>query len=199
MVTIRTNDINNLGHCVYNMKSIFFLLLPMLTSAFSRLTSVSRSAMKEPVIRGSTPPIENFDPFQFSKDNDRMVFFREAELKHGRLAMVASTIIPIVENFTHRTGIHEFDNLPTNIQLLITGTMFISEFSSMIRGWENPVKKPFTLRKDYQPGDYDFDTIDVTTDNAGDLLDKELNNGRLAMIGALGMIAQELVTNKPLF
>jgi hypothetical protein len=27
----------------------------------------------------------------------------------------------------------------------------------------------------------------------------ELNNGRLAMIGSIGMIAQELVTNQPIF
>jgi hypothetical protein len=154
---------------------------------------------KELVIRGSTPPFDNFDPFQFSKDEKRAVFFREAELKHGRIAMIAATTIPLVEQFTHKTGIHEFDNLPTNVKLLVIGTTFMSEFSSMFRGWENPVEKPFTLRPDYQPGDYEFSTIDLTTEESGDLLDKELNNGRLAMIGALGMIAQELVTNKPLF
>lgn len=175
------------------------LLFPLLTSAFSRITSATRAPAKQPVIRGSTPPIENFDPFQFSKDDSRVTFFREAELKHGRIAMVAAAAIPIIEQFTHKAGIHEFDNLPTNMKLLVIGTMFMSEFSSMFRGWENPTEKPFALRKDYQPGDYGFSTLDLSTDNAGDLLDKELNNGRLAMIGVLGMIAQELVTNKPLF
>jgi len=180
------------------MRTTLCLLIPLLTGAL-RLMSPSGYKPKEPIIRGSTPPFENFDPFQFSKDEKRAVFFREAELKHGRIAMIAASTIPLVEQFTHKTCIHEFDNLPTNVKLLVIGTTFMSEFSSMFRGWENPVEKPFTLRQDYQPGDYEFSTIDLTTEESGELLDKELNNGRLAMIGALGMIAQELVTNKPLF
>lgn len=180
------------------MRTILCFLIPLLAGA-SRVTSRSVYKSTTPVIRGSTPPFENFDPFQFSKDDNRAVFFREAELKHGRIAMIASTTILLVEQFTHKTGIHEFDRLPTNVKLLVIGTMFMSEFSSMFRGWENPAEKPFTLRSDYQPGDYEFSTIDLTSEKGGELLDKELNNGRLAMIGALGMIAQELVTDRPLF
>lgn len=191
----RINYTINLAILDYIMRTLLCLLFPVLASAVSSVTIET----KRPIIRGSTPPVENFDPFQFSKDEDRLVFFREAELKHGRIGMIAATTIPIVERITHNVGIHEFDKLPTNTKLLIIGTMFMSEFSSMFRGWENPIEKPFTLRKDYQPGDYEFNVLDLTTDNAGNLLDKELNNGRLAMIGALGMIGQELITNKPLF
>jgi hypothetical protein len=174
------------------------LLIPLVTTAL-RVTSPPIYKPTEVVIRGSTPPFEKFDPFKFSKDENQTVFFREAELKHGRIAMIASATIPLIEQFTHKTGIHEFDSLPTNVKLLIIGTTFMSEFSSMLRGWEKPTDKPFTLRQDYQPGDYEFSIIDLTTEESGELLDKELNNGRLAMIGALGMIVQELVTDRPLF
>ena len=59
------------------MRTLLCLLLPLLTSAL-RLTSVSSdvNVMKDPVIRGSTKPLEQFDPFQFSKDESRMDFLR---------------------------------------------------------------------------------------------------------------------------
>lgn len=175
------------------MKITLFFLFPAIISALSEFRS-------KPVIRGSTPPIENFDPLQFSKDASRITFYREAELKHCRLGMVAATTIPVTEIITHEQGIHQFDHLPNPIQLMIIGTMFITEFGSMLRGWENPSQKPFSLLPNYQPGDFGFNLIDnIESEEYGSLMDKELNNGRLAMIAALGMIGQELVTGKTLF
>ena len=70
----------------------------------------------------------------------------------------------------------------------------------MFYGWRNPLEAPFTLNEDYQPGDLGFNLYyDLTAEQPNSMLDKELNNGRLAMIAALGMIAQELVTRHTLF
>ena len=164
------------------------------------------SSKTKPVLVGSTKPIESFDPLNLSDTDERFQYFRDAELKHGRLSMVSGLIIPLIEKNTHAPAIHEFDKLPENIQYLIISSMFVSEFSSMIHGWKNPFIKEndknyyFKLNEDYQPGDYGFSLVeDLTDEKSITLLNKELNNGRLAMIGSLGVIVQELITNKPIF
>jgi hypothetical protein len=56
------------------------------------------------------------------------------------------------------------------------------------------------LKNDYQPGSLGF-SLPLSFLGKDDtfMLDAEINHGRLAMIGSLGMIVQELVTNKPIF
>lgn len=48
----------------------------------------------------------------------------------------------------------EFQHLRPDTQISIIGFMLVAEFASMLRGWENPTKKPFSLHDDYQPGDW---------------------------------------------
>ena len=186
---------------------------------------------------GSTKPLENFDPLRLCND-ERANFFREAELKHGRLAMASSLAFPVIETMTNKAALHQFEDLPDMVQGGIVSAMFGVEFASMMKGWEPPCGeyrivqplrvtvrknrrsgmadmkelglistfpdkkkiyipgKPFNLREDYQPGDFGFG---LKSKDDIDLQNKELNNGRLAMIGILGMMAQELVTNQPIF
>jgi len=126
---------------------------------------------------------------------------REAELKHGRIAMIASILLPLSEQYSNNLGIHFFQD-HTELIPVGLGVMFASEFISMIRGWENPLVKPFALKEDYQPGSLGVDFSSSPTsspESVGETMDKELNNGRLAMIGVLGMMVQELATQQQLF
>jgi hypothetical protein len=73
----------------------------------------------------------------------------------------------------------------------------------MLLGWENPFKNNsnyFLMKEDYQPGDLGFYApFEFLNKDKNFMLNAEINNGRLAMISALGMIVQELATNKPIF
>jgi light-harvesting complex I chlorophyll a/b binding protein 1 len=174
-----------------------FRLFSFLFCLFSSVSALNLP--NKPIIRGPTAPLENVDLFDQSvvAKGFQPVFLREAELKHGRLAMIASILLPLSEQFSDNLGIHFFNDHPEFVELGLS-FMFISEFSSMIRGWENPLVKPFALKEDYQPGDFGL-TFGVNDASLGDKLDKELNNGRLAMVGVLGMMVQELVTQQQLF
>jgi light-harvesting complex I chlorophyll a/b binding protein 1 len=170
----------------------FFASLVLLFNCVSALNNNVK-----PIIRGPTAPFENLELFNqdvFAK-NVQPSFLREAELKHGRLAMIASIILPLTEQYSDKLGINFFQENPELIQIGVS-IMFVSEFCSMIRGWENPLVKPFTLKEDYQPGNLGFTS--AVTESMGSDMDKELNNGRLAMIGVLGMMVQELVTHQQL-
>ena len=190
------------------MYSIYSLALLCFTTTTSMAFKPGIIPMK-PVIKevGVTLPFrEKFDPLHLSDNVSDSEFarLRESELKHGRWAMISATTIPLIESFTHRPAIHEFDNLQPLQQLAILSLIMIAEFQTIVRGYRNCFKEgspaAFKLKDDYQPGDlglgmYQFMSKYDFIEKAN----KELNNGRLAMFGAIGMIVQELVTNKPLF
>ena len=60
---------------------------------------------------------------------------------------------------------------------------------------------PGHVQDEYKPGALGFDPLGLYPDDPAEQYDietKELNNGRLAMIGIAGFVAQELVDGKPL-
>lgn len=156
---------------------------------------------------GVTPPFQGkFDPLGFSDNvpDIEVARLREAELKHARWGMISSAAIPLLELHSSEPSIHAYDKLPLNTQLAIAGAILMGEFTTMIRGYKNPFTQgspaAFKLREDYQPGDMGLGiNTSLNKSDFEELSNKELNNGRLAMIASLGMIVQELVTNKPLF
>jgi len=147
-------------------------------------------------------------------DEGRILFYREAELKHGRVAMLASLGFLVGENFHPLWGgdidvpsIVAFQETPLQVfwpAVLVALT--IPEFPA-IETFKNPIdpngvykdKRTFAISEDRIPGDLGFDPLGLKPDDEEEFLalqNKELNNGRLAMISILGMLAQEGASNQ---
>jgi hypothetical protein len=154
---------------------------------------------------GSTKPLGNFDPLGFSKNKQQteVVKLREAELKHGRWGMISAVAIPVTELVTHKQAIHVLDDANIITVTAFTTLVGASELQSMLLGWENPFTSSsnyFLMKPNYQPGDLGFNVNKSFLGKDEEfMLTAEVNNGRLAMIGSLGMIVQELVSDKPIF
>ena len=71
-------------------------------------------------------------------------------------------------------------------------------------GWIDPndlVEGGGRLQEGYTPGDLGFDPLGMKPKGAAELLqmqNKEINNGRLAMLAVAGMVGQELASQQPL-
>lgn len=157
-------------------------------------------------------PIGFFDPAGFSKVGDEEGFrsLRLAELKHGRVAMLAAVGFLVAEQFHPFFGgdidvpsFIAFQETPLQpfwpaVVLLIAVPEVFSVFS-----FQSPFGgETWAIRQDYFPGDLGFDPLGLKPKDADELKSmqtKELNNGRLAMIAMAGMVGQELATGNKLF
>ena len=170
---------------------------------------------------GITGPLGFFDPLGFCTSGDEKVseakirFYREVELKHARVAMLAAVGFPLAEQFH---PLFATDDAPsfmafqqTPLQTfwpVVVGVIAIAEVFSVFT-FQNPASyvngepaEPWTMRLDHQAGDLGFDPMGLKPTDPKELAEmqtKELNNGRLAMIAIAGMVVQEGITGSKLF
>ena len=160
---------------------------------------------------GASGPLGFFDPSGFTTDIEESQYklYQEAETKHGRVAMLAFLGIVAGELVNPATpAIYQFQEAgPTFANWALVFCAWI-EGGYIIRGWQGldeTLKEPLgvaKLKKDQIPGDYGFDILKKkpkTVDAYNVMKTKELNNGRLAMLGVAGIVAQELITNQSIF
>jgi light-harvesting complex I chlorophyll a/b binding protein 1 len=171
---------------------------------------------------GSLDPVRDFDPFGFAEkaDLETMKTYREAETQHGRVAMLAVLGFlvteepieyhPLFEAYNKDIGpsIRHLDEVravsPAFFEILGL-TIGLLELNRAVYGWTAPgdvIGSGRTFKADYYPGDLGFDPLGLkptTTEEFFEISTKELQNGRLAMLGAMGIIAQELVNGKEIF
>jgi hypothetical protein len=145
----------------------------------------------------------------------KIKFYREVELKHGRVGMLAALGFLVGENFHPLFGGNidvpaylAFQETP--LQTFWQAVLFaiaIPEIFSVF-SFETPALfgneggQVWSIKTDYASGDLGFDPLGLKPTDPAELKEmqnKELNNGRLAMIAAAGMIVQELATGNKLF
>eukprot|EP00411_Alexandrium_monilatum_P060073 CAMPEP_0175507164 /NCGR_PEP_ID=MMETSP0096-20121207/9719_1 /TAXON_ID=311494 /ORGANISM="Alexandrium monilatum, Strain CCMP3105" /LENGTH=270 /DNA_ID=CAMNT_0016809275 /DNA_START=75 /DNA_END=887 /DNA_ORIENTATION=+ len=140
---------------------------------------------------GVTLPLNYFDPVGFSKVGDKEGFrnFRCAELKHGRVAMMAA-LGAVLQHFIKLPG---FEQVPSGIEAVITppGTYGLVVLVGLAGAVETLV---WTQDPEKEPGDFG-DPLGVGQ-YYEEWRNRELNNGRFAMIAILAILFTELATGK---
>ena len=150
---------------------------------------------------------KGFDPLNCATDMSTLKKYREAEIKHGRLAMLASVGWPLSELY------HPFlSRLSNNINILSDN----NKAPSLLNGGLEKINPIFFMaiiiftatvesvalnrkNEDYIPGDLGFDPLKLYVNKdpyiKRDLELKELNNGRLAMLAITYYAFSEFVNN----
>lgn len=166
-------------------------------------------------IPGALPPVGLFDPLGFAANADEMTLkkYREAELAHGRVAMLATVGFLVGEAVEGSSflfdaqvsgpAITHLAQVPTLFWVLLTVGIGAAEEKRLSTGWTDPAKlrydRPGALNDDYIPGDIGFDPLGLKPEDPEEYFEmqtKELQHGRLAMLAAAGFMAQELVDGK---
>jgi len=150
---------------------------------------------------GAIAPLGYFDPLGLCKPGDKKTFrlYREAEIKHGRVAMVASIGL-LMQHFVHldiKVVEVQVKTAPTSLGAWtlfwgpvgffgLTGLLFFAFIM------ENVVWIPAGAAK--EPGDFgDPLGLNMYTE---EMRNKEISNGRFAMIAVTGIFAAEAATGK---
>ena len=156
---------------------------------------------------GNVGPAGDFDPANFLNGKSELEVnrYREAELTHGRVGMLASLGFLVQEKFhplfsgDGGPAIDQIPALPPALWFGMTVAIGCAEATRINKGWQELEggNAPSALKPGYYPGDLNFDPLGLKPSDPAELRimqEKELAHGRLAMIAAAGFLAQEAVT-----
>jgi hypothetical protein len=179
------------------------------------LLAASASAFSVDTIPGAIAPTGLFDPLGFAAKADEALLkrYRESELTHGRVAMLATVGFLVGEAVESKTVLFNGDiSGPAITHLAQVNPVFWIFLGAGIAkaeteraeiGWVDPkdvpYDKPGLLRETYVPGNLNFDPLGLKPfdpDEFFAMQTKELQNGRLAMLAAAGFIAQECIDGR---
>mmetsp|Transcript_19111 Transcript_19111/g.40192 ORF Transcript_19111/g.40192 Transcript_19111/m.40192 type:complete len:205 (+) Transcript_19111:77-691(+) len=187
------------------MKTFTLLALAGTAAAFAPASQQGAStqlAADLDSMAGSTKPIKNFDPLNLANvgSDETLAWFRAAELKHSRVAMLATTGYLVQAAGFHFPGMlskdvsfeslstmkpfDAWDAVPEAGKEQIIGAIFLAEIIS-------ESQSPHYLKGGDLPTvifpPINFSNVDAETLKTK--RNRELNNGRLAMIAIMSFVA----------
>jgi len=151
---------------------------------------------------GKTAPLSGFDPLNLATTGSEstLAWFRAAELKHSRVAMLATVGYLVQGAGIHFPGmlskdvsfeslsalkpLEQWNAVPEEGKAQIIGTIFLAEIITEAKGTHYMRGGDFPTIV-FPP--IDFSGVDPATLKTKQ--DRELNNGRLAMIAVMSFIA----------
>jgi len=167
---------------------------------------------------GILPPVGFFDPFNFAgrADEATILRYREAEIAHGRVGMLAVIGFLVGEKVEGSSFLFDASiKGPAITHISQVPDLFLPFLITFIGAYEagrsldafaDPanlrVDEPGKLKPGYAPGNLKFDPFNLKPKDPEDLFqmqNRELQNGRLAMLAAAGFIAQEGVDGKGIY
>ncbi|CAN8076962.1 unnamed protein product [Agarophyton chilense] len=181
----------------FNGASLFVRHAPVSTSRFTMEASKSVPFLPRPAkLDGTMPGDVGFDPLGFSDMFD-LNFLREAEVKHGRICMLA------IVGWVFPEAVYHLPNemfSATNPLAAVgkVGWLPVIQILLFIAACEagTSFKKVYE-QKCEDPGNYGFDPLNLagTPEKKKRRQTSEIKNGRLAMIAIGGAIHHALLTN----
>jgi len=184
------------------------------TPSVNRASSITSLKMAAD-LPGSLPPAGFFDPLDFASRADELTLkrYREAEVTHGRVSMLAVIGFLVGEKVEGSSflfdasikgpAITHLAQVPTIFWGLLLIAIASAELYRAQVAFVSPADVPTgqqgLMRDDHYPGDIGFDPLGLKPEDPVEfdiMVTKELQHGRLAMLAAAGFMAQELVDGK---
>jgi light-harvesting complex I chlorophyll a/b binding protein 1 len=193
------------------LSTIVALSLASGAAAFAPATqgiaSTSLNALPVEKAIGAQAPVGFFDPLGFVKNGpygspeENFDHYRAVEVKHGRIAM-AATVGMLTQQTTRFEGFLspsadlKFSDIPNGLGALKAVPLEGWCQMAVVIGMHEVLIKQ---REGKVPGDFGTGYFGFSMDDQSSkqisALSAEVSNGRLAMLGILGMFASEIVHN----
>jgi hypothetical protein len=139
---------------------------------------------------GAQPPLGFWDPLGFCEDEEKFKDFRAKEIKHGRLAMMGALGM-LAQSVAQVPGM---EGVPKDVTACTVGNGQVGFVAilAVIGGLEAAV---FVQDPNKEPGNFG-NPVPWFDDYSDEMRARELNNGRIAMFSAIGIISASLLTGK---